>query len=50
MAVEEISSNVGSLDRIARGNAAASEEITASVIELSKLADHTRTEVERFRY
>lgn len=50
MAVEEINSNVGSLDRIARGNATASEEITATVIELSKLADHTRVEVERFRY
>ena len=37
-AVEEINSNVNSLDRIAQSNAAASEEITATVIELSRLA------------
>jgi methyl-accepting chemotaxis protein len=47
-AVEEIHSNVASLDRIAQSNAAASEEITATVIELSKLADQTRSEIERF--
>jgi methyl-accepting chemotaxis protein len=47
-AVEEINSNVASLDRIAQSNAAASEEITATVIELSRLADMTRREVERF--
>lgn len=47
-AVEEINSNVTSLDRIAQSNAAASEEITATVIELSRLADMTRREVERF--
>ncbi len=47
-AVEEINSNLGSLDRIARSNASASEEMTATVVELSKLADQSRTEVERF--
>lgn len=47
-AVEEINSNLGSLDRIARSNASASEEMTASVVELSKLADQSRSEVERF--
>ena len=47
-AVEEIHSNVASLDRIAQSNAAASEEITATVIELSKLADQTRAEIDRF--
>jgi methyl-accepting chemotaxis protein len=49
-AVEEINSNVASLDRIAQSNAAASEEITATVIELSKLADQTRREVEKFTF
>ncbi len=48
-AVEEINANLGSLDKIARSNAAASEEITATVVELSRLADTTRQEVERFR-
>ncbi len=47
-AVEEIHSNIASLDRIAQSNAAASEEITATVIELSKLADQTRNEIDRF--
>ncbi|MFD0668622.1 HAMP domain-containing methyl-accepting chemotaxis protein [Ramlibacter sp. MAHUQ-53] len=48
-AVEEINANLGSLDRIARSNAAASEQITATVVELSRLADTTRQEVEKFR-
>jgi len=48
-AVEEINANLSSLDQIARNNATASEEITASVLELSKIADATRQEVERFK-
>ena len=48
-AVEEINSNLGSLDRIAISNASASEEITATVIELSKLAEQTRQDLGRFR-
>jgi len=47
-AVEEINSNLNSLDRIAVSNAAASEEITATVIELSKLAEQTRQDLGRF--
>jgi methyl-accepting chemotaxis protein len=47
-AVEEINSNLNSLDRIAISNASASEEITATVIELSKLADQTRQDLGRF--
>ncbi len=47
-AVEEINANLSNVDSIARSNAAASEEITATVIELSKIADATRREVERF--
>jgi methyl-accepting chemotaxis protein len=36
------------LDRIANSNAAASEEMTASVMSLSNSADATRREVSRF--
>jgi methyl-accepting chemotaxis protein len=39
---------LSSLDAIARSNAAASEEITATVMELSKIADSTRQEVSKF--
>jgi methyl-accepting chemotaxis protein len=46
--VSQISHNVGGLDRIARSNAAAAEEITATVIELAQIADSTRREVEKF--
>lgn len=49
-AVEEINSNLGSVNQIAQSNAAASEEITATVLELSKIANGTRQEVEKFRY
>ena len=46
--VEQINVNLNNLDQIARSNAAASEEIAATVIELSKIADATRHEVQRF--
>jgi len=36
------------LNRIAQSNSAASEEITFTVIELSKLADSTRQQIEKF--
>jgi methyl-accepting chemotaxis protein len=49
MAIEEINVNLTGLDRIANSNAAASEEMTASVISLSNSADATRQEVARFR-
>ncbi len=49
-AVEEINSNLSSVNQIAQSNAAASEEITATVLELSKIANATRQEVEKFRY
>ncbi|MGQ5460610.1 methyl-accepting chemotaxis protein [Ramlibacter sp. MAHUQ-53] len=48
-AVEEINSNLGSVDGIARSNAAASEQIAGSMTELAKIADSTRREVERFQ-
>ena len=47
-AIQEINSSVESLNRIGQSNASASEEITATVIELSKIADNTRREVEKF--
>ncbi len=47
-AVREINANVDSLNQIGRSNAAASEEITSTVVELAKIADHTRREVDKF--
>ena len=47
-AIIEINTNVDSLNRIASANASAAEEITATVIELARLADGTRKEVARF--
>jgi methyl-accepting chemotaxis protein len=47
-AVEEINANLTSVDNIARSNSAASEQITATVMELSKIADSTHREVEKF--
>ena len=48
-AVQEIAANLESLDNIARSNASASEEITASVIELAKIADSTRKSLSNFK-
>jgi methyl-accepting chemotaxis protein len=48
-AIEEINANLAGLDRIANSNAAASEEMTASVISLSNSAEATRREVSRFK-
>ncbi len=48
-AVEQININLNNLDQIARSNSAASEEIAATVVELSKIADATRKEVQRFQ-
>ncbi len=47
-AVEQINVNLNNLDQIARSNSAASEEIAATVVELSRIADATRREVQRF--
>ncbi len=49
-AVEEINANLGSVEHIAQSNALASEEITATVIELSKIADATHQEVRKFNF
>lgn len=47
--IREIKTNVEDLDKIAAANAAASEEITATVMELAKLADSTRGEITKFK-
>lgn len=47
--MQEINSNVQSLDQIAHSNSAASEELAASMIELSKVADSTRLEIDKFK-
>jgi methyl-accepting chemotaxis protein len=46
--IQEINSSVENLEQIARSNSAASEELAASMIELSKVADSTRTEITKF--
>ncbi len=48
-AVTQIRSSIGELRNIGEGNAAASEEITATMVELSRLADQTCHEIERFK-
>ncbi len=48
-AMEEINMNLTNVDSIARSNAAASEQITATIVGLSRIADATRREVERFQ-
>ena len=48
-AVARIEVNVGSLREIGQGNATAAEEITATMIELSKLAQRSRDQVDRFK-
>jgi methyl-accepting chemotaxis protein len=47
-AVEEISSNLSNVDQVTRSNASASEEITSTILELSKIADSTRRETDKF--
>jgi methyl-accepting chemotaxis protein len=47
--VARIEVNVGSLREIGQGNATAAEEITATMIELSKLAQRSREQVDRFK-
>ncbi len=46
--MQEINNSVLNLDKIANTNSAASEELAASMIELTKVADSTRREIERF--
>ncbi|PQA81390.1 hypothetical protein C5F52_19490 [Limnohabitans sp. TS-CS-82] len=47
--MQEINNSVSNLEKIAHTNSAASEELAASMIELSKVADSTRREIEKFK-
>jgi hypothetical protein len=47
--LKEIQPGAVSLDQIAAVNASASEEISASVIELSRIAESTRKVMQAFR-
>jgi hypothetical protein len=49
-ALQEIDVNVANLNQIAASNASASEELTATAIELAKIADNNRREVETFSF
>ena len=44
-----INENVGELTRIGQSNATAAEEITATMLDLSRLAERTRIEVDEFK-
>jgi methyl-accepting chemotaxis protein len=48
-AVGAIDSNIESLSRIGESNAAATEEVTVTMVELARLADHTRTTINAFK-
>jgi methyl-accepting chemotaxis protein len=48
-AIEEISMNVNSLERIAHSNASAAEEMAQTAGELNKIASETRQEVSQFK-
>jgi methyl-accepting chemotaxis protein len=47
--MEEINNSVSNLEKIAHTNSSASEELAASMIELSKVADSTRREIDKFK-
>jgi methyl-accepting chemotaxis protein len=47
--VAGINENVGELTRIGQSNATAAEEITATMLDLSRLAERTRLEVDEFK-
>jgi methyl-accepting chemotaxis protein len=49
MTVRGINVNVAELTRIGQSNATAAEEITATMLDLSKLAERSRTDVDEFR-
>ena len=48
MTVRGINVNVGELTRIGQSNATAAEEITATMLDLSKLAERSRADVDEF--
>ena len=50
MAIENIRHNVNDLSRIGETNASASEQVTATMVELSRLAQGTREAVEKYKF
>jgi methyl-accepting chemotaxis protein len=46
--VADVNKNIGELTRIGQANATAAEEITATMLDLSRLADATRVSVDEF--
>lgn len=48
-AISEINSSLNELTRIGQSNATAAEEITATMLDLSKLAGHSRNELDKFK-
>lgn len=49
VALEEIRTSIDALSHIGANNAAAAEQVTATMLELSYLTDQTRSEVDRFK-
>jgi methyl-accepting chemotaxis protein len=47
--VSGINTNVAELSRIGQSNATAAEEITATMLDLSKLAERSRADVDEFK-
>jgi methyl-accepting chemotaxis protein len=47
-AISEINASLNELTRIGQSNATAAEEITATMLDLSKLAEHSRGELNKF--
>jgi methyl-accepting chemotaxis protein len=48
-AIAEINASVGDLTRIGQSNASAAEELAATMVELSQVANQTRATIDRFR-
>jgi len=48
-AISEINASLNELTRIGQSNATAAEEITATMLDLSKLAEHSRGEFDKFK-
>jgi len=49
MTIAAINENIGELTRIGQSNATAAGEITATMLDLSRLAERTRVEVDEFK-
>ncbi len=48
-AITEVNTSLNELTRIGQSNATAAEEITATMLDLSKLAEHSRGELDKFK-